>query len=497
MSSREMEQPPGAGDPDDATLLAHVAAGDREAWETLVHRHGDAAFGVLRTMLRGEQDVEDALQDTFIRIRRYAGSYRTTRHGQNARGWVVRVAGRVALTMMRKQKTSDRHEAQVALREDESAEAGKAEKREAHDLLRTAVRQLPDHLRIPVVMHFAGELSQRDIARELQCPRSTVAEHIRQGLDRLRYRLNALGVSSVSALVPSAIGPSIHSDALPPQLLPRMLELLETEIAQSTRVAATGAHAGAAGIGKWVAGGMALLLAGIWGTNRYLEGNTGAVVATPDEAGKEIGDATTEENALKRQWTFENGVPAGFRFLGLPWRVRKGIHGAANRKTWFLYDAKNEPSEFVLPVTTPDRPFVLTIEFTRGDLDATVKNRILVWLGDEKRLLPYEYWGKGPQVTMPRKSIVKFQFWVDGRRALWRSTGPNHTSSRQTLLRYGDACDGGTISLSARNIAIRSIGIRTVTKQDLPADLTNFDDTRRKLGNSGRYPRESDAKPSP
>ena len=85
-----------AADPtDDAGLLARfAAAGDADAFELLVWRHGGMVLGVCRRVLGDEHAAEDAFQATFLALARQAKSVR--RDGCVA-GWLHRVARRMAL----------------------------------------------------------------------------------------------------------------------------------------------------------------------------------------------------------------------------------------------------------------------------------------------------------------------------------------------------------------------------------------------------------------
>jgi RNA polymerase sigma-70 factor (ECF subfamily) len=59
---------------EDGELAAAAAAGDRTAFEELVHRHGPALYRYARRMMRDENAVQDVVQETFIAAwRRFDG----------------------------------------------------------------------------------------------------------------------------------------------------------------------------------------------------------------------------------------------------------------------------------------------------------------------------------------------------------------------------------------------------------------------------------------
>lgn len=76
---------------DDRELAAAAAAGDREAFETLVHRHGAALHRYARRMTRDEHAVPDIVQETFVAAWRRIDSF----GGQSAvRTWLFAICQR-------------------------------------------------------------------------------------------------------------------------------------------------------------------------------------------------------------------------------------------------------------------------------------------------------------------------------------------------------------------------------------------------------------------
>lgn len=61
---------------DDRELAAAAAAGDRDAFEQLVRRHGPALYRYARRMVRDEHAVPDIVQETFVAAWRQIGGFR-------------------------------------------------------------------------------------------------------------------------------------------------------------------------------------------------------------------------------------------------------------------------------------------------------------------------------------------------------------------------------------------------------------------------------------
>jgi RNA polymerase sigma-70 factor (ECF subfamily) len=73
---------------DDSTLLLRVAGGDRGAFAALVERHWASMHRYATVAGRDGAAAEDALQEAFTAVWRFAGSYR----GGCARAWLYTIA---------------------------------------------------------------------------------------------------------------------------------------------------------------------------------------------------------------------------------------------------------------------------------------------------------------------------------------------------------------------------------------------------------------------
>src|SRR5262249_34415207 len=81
----------------DAQLLGrYLCSRGGEAFEAILARHGPMVVATCREILRGEHDVEDAFQATFLVLARKAS---TIRERECLAAWLHRVACRIAVQM--------------------------------------------------------------------------------------------------------------------------------------------------------------------------------------------------------------------------------------------------------------------------------------------------------------------------------------------------------------------------------------------------------------
>ena len=88
----------------DKELAVEVASGSRAAFEELVCRYSPRLFHFLRHRLSTDQDIEDLIQDTFLKafrnIERYNPEYKFST-------WLYTVAMRLAISHYRANKSKD------------------------------------------------------------------------------------------------------------------------------------------------------------------------------------------------------------------------------------------------------------------------------------------------------------------------------------------------------------------------------------------------------
>ncbi len=199
----------------DITLLQMTAQGDSTAWETIVRRHGNTVYSILFHTLGSHQDMDDAVQNVFIMIRKYAAKYH---YGECADKWIKTIASREAIRVLRKHYSRQKREESLEEAVQTAAEPQDIETEpsttDIHQQIRQEITRLPDQLRAAVVLNFSGELTQAEIAERMQTNQSTISKRVKRGVELLKKNLAAAGVTGAYVLSPDVISTSILNEKI-------------------------------------------------------------------------------------------------------------------------------------------------------------------------------------------------------------------------------------------------------------------------------------------
>lgn len=206
---------------DDERLVARIAAGSEPAFVTAYDRHAGYLFGAISRFMGDREIASEVVQDAFMTLWRRADSF-DARAG-SLLTWLLAVARHRAIDRMRAEGRrpmreaaslevltgdipgaagpvgpSGRPAASSAPRPDLPPEliAGSASdpgtvanRRWTQSVVRTSIAALPEHERQVIVMGYALDLSQSQIAERLEWPIGTVKSRTRRALAQLRTQL--------------------------------------------------------------------------------------------------------------------------------------------------------------------------------------------------------------------------------------------------------------------------------------------------------------------
>ena len=179
----QTETPQWSGPKLDETWFPAIAQGDAEAFRALYESASQSVFGFALSILRSRPDAEDAMQDTFLKVRGAAHLYEPM---GKPLAWILRIARNVCLMQLRHR----RHLAD-APPEELCPDIGWEGIQCAEDrlALQSAFQCLTREEMQIVMLHAVAGLKHRETAALLGLPLNTVLSKYNRSLKRLRERM--------------------------------------------------------------------------------------------------------------------------------------------------------------------------------------------------------------------------------------------------------------------------------------------------------------------
>jgi RNA polymerase sigma-70 factor (ECF subfamily) len=146
------------------------------------------AFRVAYGVLRHREDAEDVAQEAFVRAHRSFGQLRDR---EKFRAWLVRMTWRLAIDRIRNERRRVAREAGVEPTPDASAEQLASASERARRLW-AAIDELPEKLRIAIVLSGIEGHDIAEVARLLEIPEGTVKSRLFLARKALAEKLQCL-----------------------------------------------------------------------------------------------------------------------------------------------------------------------------------------------------------------------------------------------------------------------------------------------------------------
>ena len=169
----------------DRALVEQALAGEQAAYEALVQKYERALFHHIHRMVRKKSEVEDLVQESFIKAFSALPSY-ATQYAFST--WLYKIATNHTIDHLRKKKlptfsidkpvqtkegTLEYEVPDVTYRPDRHIVED-----QRRDLIQEAIDALPEKYHRVIVMRHQQEKAYDEIARELDLPLGTVKAHI-------------------------------------------------------------------------------------------------------------------------------------------------------------------------------------------------------------------------------------------------------------------------------------------------------------------------------
>jgi RNA polymerase sigma-70 factor, ECF subfamily len=170
---------------EDATWVAAARDGDRAAFGRLYERYARMVHGVLLAKVP-VGDVDDLVQDVFIRALRRLSTLRETR---SFGAWLTAIARNVAndyhrRSVPKESLTDDASDNEVQVRTSSRDHAGPAA------AVLEVVRSLPDAYRETLILRLVEGMTGPEIAARTGMTHGSVRVNLHRGMEQLRARLS-------------------------------------------------------------------------------------------------------------------------------------------------------------------------------------------------------------------------------------------------------------------------------------------------------------------
>jgi len=168
----------------ESDLLKKIKDGDPRAFDDFVNHYGDRIYGFGLRMCGEREDARDIVQETFIKA---FESLKTLKEPKALKSWLYRVASNACLMKRRKGKFEPKQElsldalmprdpdsATFEIPDDADAPDDSVARNETRRAVREAIRSLPPHYRIVLLLRDIEQLTTREASEALELPETTI-----------------------------------------------------------------------------------------------------------------------------------------------------------------------------------------------------------------------------------------------------------------------------------------------------------------------------------
>lgn len=179
----------------DMEIASRLAGGDTAALEIVMRRNNQTLYRAARSILRNDEDAEEAVQDTYLKAYRAISAYKG---GSKLSTWLTRIAINEALARRRKfQHRADLIQLHQSALISEPAEGiqmqpisdspeSTVRRSEIRRLIEQHIDQLPEIFRSVFVLRALEEMSVEETAICLDLPEATVRTRYFRGRALMR-----------------------------------------------------------------------------------------------------------------------------------------------------------------------------------------------------------------------------------------------------------------------------------------------------------------------
>ena len=160
---------------------------DRQAYAELVRDYSARIFAICFSMLSNREDAEDVTQQTFLKG---FSDIKQLRDINKFGAWITQIAKRMCLDLMRRKKLKKIAVKQMVVDDVKDQPAYDDNK---YSKLQSALMQLKEEYRLPLMLYYFDGKSTKKIAESLNITVDTAHTHLSRARKKLRKLLSTKG----------------------------------------------------------------------------------------------------------------------------------------------------------------------------------------------------------------------------------------------------------------------------------------------------------------
>ncbi|MEM9077387.1 MAG: RNA polymerase sigma factor [Bacteroidota bacterium] len=163
----------------DIQLINRLEEGDNSALYQLYDKYSGALYGVILRMCQNEDEAQDLLQETFVKIWKSISQYNASKGRFYT--WAYRIARNTTLNSLRNKKNLIQND-DLGVYETKVEEENQKE----YTLLKGSVEKLEPHHQKAIALVYYQGYTHKEAHEEMGVPLGTFKSYIRQALKQLR-----------------------------------------------------------------------------------------------------------------------------------------------------------------------------------------------------------------------------------------------------------------------------------------------------------------------
>ena len=166
-------------------LVSRIKEGDRTAMRTLYDRYSGYVMAVALRYVPDRDDVQDVVQDSFVKIFTSIGSFSYRGEG-SLKAWMGRIVANMSLDFLRKNKTLSFTSDLPNIADEPEPDIGGV----SDEALMSMIARLPDGYRVVLNMFVFEQRSHKEIAEQLGIKESSSASQYLRAKKLLAKKIN-------------------------------------------------------------------------------------------------------------------------------------------------------------------------------------------------------------------------------------------------------------------------------------------------------------------